>query len=61
MFPPSPMAIFLFFHGFLCCVKALSLIQSFVYFSFYVFCLRRQIQKTITTIYVKQCSAYVLF
>ena len=58
MFPPIPMAIFLFFHGFLCCVKALSLIQSFVYFSFYFFCLRRDSQKNLAVIYVRKCSAY---
>ena len=51
-----------FVSGSLCCAKAFKFkYVPFVYFCFYFFCLRRKIQKTIATIYVKERSLYVLF
>ena len=41
--------------------KLLSLIRSHLFiFAFITFALRRQIQKNIIAIYVKECSGYVL-
>ena len=51
-----------FVEDFLCWAKAFKFNQvSFVHFCFCFLCLRRQIQKNIATIHVKECSTYVFF
>ena len=51
---------FHFVNGFLCCAKTFKFNKvQFVYFCFYFLCFRRWIQKNITTVDVKECSAYV--
>ena len=51
---------FHFVKGFLCCAKDFKFNQvPSVYFCFYFLYVRRQIQKNIATIYVKECSACV--
>ena len=63
IFSPLLGCIFILLEAdFLCCAKAFKFDQvPFVYFCFYFFCHRRQIQKSIAMIYVKECSTYVLF
>ena len=50
---------FLFIDGILCCAKAFKFNQLPYIFAFIPF--RRQIQKNITEIYVKECSTFVCF
>ena len=55
-------AVVVVFYGFLCCEKALKFNSVlFVYFRFYFHYFRKWIQKVIAAIYVKECSAYILY
>ena len=61
-FLPFHKLSFHFIDGFLCCVKAFKFNQvQLVYFCFNLICLERDIYKNIATIFVKECSALVLF
>ena len=52
----------MFVDGFLCCAKAFEFNKDpFVYFCFISFALGDRSKKILLTIYVKECSAYVLF
>ena len=53
--------VFHFVDAFLCCASFKFNQVSFVFFCFFFFCLSRHIWKQISMIYVKECSAYVLF
>ena len=59
LFFPILQVVFLFY-GFFCCAKAFKFNQvPFVYFFFYFHYSRRQLQKELAVIHVKECPAYV--